>query len=198
MRVHTRSLPEADSTCCCVFCTCIYLQILRQLLKQITNTVRQRACSDVTLLSLFYFDDEMLFSVHIAYCTDPVHILQDETGVLLSSGSFSRKLCPFSSKWEECQISVTLQWQDPQHECSQMHFWVSSDTLFYSFELSGTLLIYSELWRRCEWHLNFRGWTWVPSLGALWALSSTQPLVGIEIAGVDLRVTTSLAARSSS
>ena len=145
------------------------------------------------------------FSVHIAYCTGAVYILQYETypGVLLSSGSFSRNLCPFSSKWEECQISVTLQWQDirilciPQHECSQMHFWVSSDTLFYSFELSGTLLIYSELWRRCEWHLNFRGWTWVPSLGALWALSSTQPLGGVEIAGVDLRATTSLAARSA-
>ena len=27
MRVHTRSLPEADSTCCCVYCICIYLHI---------------------------------------------------------------------------------------------------------------------------------------------------------------------------
>ena len=93
------------------------------------------------------------FSVHIAYCTDPVHLLQDETypGVLLSSGSFSRNLCPFSSKWEECQISVTLQWQDIRIfnvsvlKCTFEFPLIPYSTLLNSLELSWYILSFEDV-----------------------------------------------------
>ena len=148
---------------------------------------------------------------NIAYS---LHNLRDETYPIsvLFGGSFSGNSCPFSSKWVEFQISfntfndrILVVLKQPSAFFKIINFELFEDEVWRRFNF----------WRLCQrvWYEVYlwinsldifwtcmslsKGLVRVPSLEALWALSSARSLEGTGIVGADLTVTTSLAARSS-